>query len=189
MEQLEETVFNTIYARRSIRSYEDREVEQEKIVKLLKAGMAAPSACNMQVWEFVVITDREILGKLSETAQTYNAPAVMAVCSNTKNIPWKNEDWKAECGAAIENMLLAATAMGLSSIWVGMFDKDIARKLLDIPEDINIMNLVCFGYSEKRKSSATKYDESAVFWQKYDPSRERSLRTMQMLGDGYQEDN
>ena len=58
---MEEKVFEAIFARRSIRKYGDREVEKEKIIKLLKAGMAAPSACNLQPWEFIVVTEKELI--------------------------------------------------------------------------------------------------------------------------------
>jgi nitroreductase len=95
-------IFDAIYARRSIRRYEERAVEKEKLVKLLEAGMAAPSACNMQVWEFVVVTDKDTLTELKKTAQIYNAPAVMVICSNTKKSALESEDWKMECGAALK---------------------------------------------------------------------------------------
>ncbi len=188
MENFEKNVFDAIFGRRSIRAYEDREVEKEKIIKLLQAGMAAPSACNLQPWEFVVITDKAMLEKFKSVALTHNAPVVMLVCSNTKNIPWKTEDWKIECGAAVENMMIAAVALGLGSLWVGMLDHAAARKLLDIPDDINIMNVVCFGYPAVERKPKTKYDETAVYWQKYEPSRERRLRTMDMIMDDYQKD-
>lgn len=181
-------IIDAIYAQRSIRSYEDREVEKEKLVRLLEAGMAAPSACNMQVWEFVVVTDKNTLSELKKAAQIYNAPAVMLICSNTKNLPWKSEDWKMECGAAVENMMLAAVSMGLGSVWIGLFNEEAVRKLLNIPDNINTMSLVCFGYPAVTKTPKTKYDESAVFWDKYEPERQRSLRTMEMLRDGYQEE-
>jgi nitroreductase len=92
----------------------------------------------MQVWEFVVVTDKDTLTELNKTAQIYNAPAVMVICSNTKNLPWKSEDWKMECGAAVENMMLAAVAQGLGSVWIGMFNEEAVRKLLNIPESINV---------------------------------------------------
>lgn len=185
---MEEKVFEAIFARRSIRRYDGREVEQDKIIKLLKAGMAAPSACNLQPWEFIVVTEKELLGKLEENAPKYNAPVAMIVCANTKNIPWESSDWKIDCSAAVENMMIAASAMGLGSVWIGMFNMEAVRKLFDIPENIHVMSIVYFGYPVKAKSPATKYNEEAVYWQKYDPSRNRSLRTMEMLGDGYQED-
>ncbi len=185
---MEEKVFDAIFARRSIRRYDDRVVEKDKIIKLLKAGMAAPSACNLQPWEFIVVTDKEQLRRLEENAPNYNAPVAMIVCANTKSIPWEGSDWKLDCSAAVENMMIAASALGLGSVWIGMFGMEAVRKQFNIPEDIHVMSVVYFGYPVKAKSSATKYNEEAVYWQKYDPSRKRSLRTMDMLGDGYQEE-
>ena len=127
---MEEKVFEAIFARRSIRRYDGREVEQDKIIKLLKAGMAAPSACNLQPWEFIVVTEKELLGKLEENAPKYNAPVAMIVCANTKNIPWESSDWKIDCSAAVENMMIAASAMGLGSVWIGMFNMEAVRSCL-----------------------------------------------------------
>lgn len=189
MSSFEENVFSAIYGRRSIRNYDDREVEKDKIEKLLRAGMAAPSACNMQPWEFIVVTDKELLKKLEENAPKYNAPLAMIVCANTKNIPWDGNGWMLDCSAAVENMMIAASAMGLGSVWIGMFEMKAVRELFDIPENIEVMSVVYFGYPVKAKKPATKYNEDAVFWQKYDPSRSRGLRTMDMLmSDGYQDD-
>ncbi len=183
MSQNEQYVFDAIYSRRSIRSYiEGKEVEQEKILKLLKAGMAAPSTCNLQTWEFIVVTEKEMVDQLKNTTSqgNYNAPMAMVVCGNTVNIPWKDEDWKIDCSAAVENMMIAATAMGLGSVWIGSFDMDAVRKLLDIPNHIYIMSVVYFGYPDEQKKPGTKYNAEAVYWQKYDPKRNRQLRTMDM---------
>jgi nitroreductase len=187
-DQFEENVFQVIYARRSVRTYEDRPVEEEKLVKLLKAGMAAPTACNLQPWEFIVVTDPEELAQLRKSASPYNAPVAVIICANTDNIPWDGEDWKIDCSAAVENMMLAAVAMGLGSVWIGAFDVDDARKRLLIPDHIKVMNMVYFGYPSRTKKPATKYDETAVHWQKYDTTRNRRMRTMDMLmTDGYQD--
>jgi nitroreductase len=187
MNKVEENVFHAIYSRRSIRAYDGREVEPQQLVSLLKAGMAAPSACNLQPWEFIVVTQKDLLERLETMAPKYNAPAAVIVCGNTKNIPWGGEDWKIDCSAAVENMMIAASAMGIGSVWIGMFKMEEVRKLFHIPEDIHVMSIVYFGYPVKEKCAATKYNEEAVFWQEYDPNRNRTIRTMDMLGDGYQD--
>jgi nitroreductase len=185
MDELEKNVFDAIYGRRSIRRYKDKEVEKEKIIKLLKAGMAAPSACNLQPWEFIVVTDKEMLRQLKENIGegNYNAPMAVVVCANTVNIPWGGDSWMVDCSAAVENMMLAATAMGLGSVWIGSQDEDGVRKLLDIPDRISVMNVVYFGYPDQEIKHGTRYNEEAVFWQKYDPDRKRSLRTIDMKYD------
>lgn len=185
MEFNETKVLETIYQRRSIRSYKEQEVEQEKIITLLKAGMAAPSACNLQVWEFVVVTEKEMLRDLKITISegNYNAPVAMVICANTSNVPWKGEDWRVECSAAVENMMIAATAMGLGSVWIGSQDEEKVRLLLGIPEHIHVMNVVYFGYPDEQKKPGTKYREDAVYWQSYDANRQRTLRSMDMKYD------
>lgn len=186
MSQYEKYVFDAIYGRRSIRTYlEDKEIEHDKIIKLLKAAMAAPSTCNLQVWEFIAVTEKETLGQLINIVQQYYAPLAMVICANTKNIPWNDEDWKIDCSAAVENMMIAAVSMGLGSVWIGAYDMDAVRKLLAIPDDIKVMNIVYFGYPAKTKKPATKYDEDAVYWQKYDSTRKRSLRATDMITDDY----
>lgn len=185
MELNEKNILDVIFKRRSIRKYKDKEIEQEKIIKLLKAGMAAPSTCNLQVWEFIVVTEKEIIRQLKNTIDqgNYNAPMAIVICANTVNVPWDDEDWKIDCSAAVENMMIAAIAMGLGSIWIGSHDEAAVRKLLDIPDHIFVMNVVYFGYPDEEKRPGTKYNEEAIYWQKYDPNRKRNLRTIKMKCD------
>lgn len=183
MEQREDIIFDAIYSRRSIRRYKEQEVEKEKIIKLLRAGMAAPSACNLQVWEFIVVNEKSVLDKLRGVISqgNYNAPLAMVICANTVNVPWKGEGWVVDCSAAVENMLIAATALELGSVWLGSHNEEEVRRLLHIPQHIHVMNIVYFGYPDEEKSSDTKYTEDAVYWQEYDENRIRKMRTMDDL--------
>lgn len=185
MNETESAVLGAIYARRSIRSYQDREIEPEKLVTLLKAGMAAPSACNLQPWEFIVVSGKQRMDLLREatTEGKYNAPAAVVICANTENIPWGGDGWMIDCSAAVENMMIAAAAMGLGSVWIGSHDEDAVRRLLHIPEKIRVMNLAYFGYPAEEKRPGTRYDPQAVYWQEYDPSRRRQMRTIDMKYD------
>ena len=158
---------------------EDKPVEREKIVKLLQAGMAAPSACNIQPWEFVVVTEKTPVGLLKKVLTengNYNAPVVIVVCGYTEFIPWEGDEGTADCCAAIENMLIAATAMGLGSVWIGGFDRASIRTVLDIPESVFPIGIVYVGYAAEQKEPRTKYVPEAVYWQKYDPTREHKPR-------------
>ena len=116
-----EVVLNTILKRTSIRSYENKTVEKEKIEKLLRAGMAAPTAMNKQPWHFVVITDKGQLQKLSEAnpyaAMAAKAPLAIVVCGDMNKAAEGNarEFWIQDCSAATENILLAATGMELGA--------------------------------------------------------------------------
>lgn len=182
----EQTVMNAIYNRRSIRSYIiNKPVEKDKILKLLDAGMAAPSACNLQPWEFIVVTEAEPLSCLEGaiTQGVQNAPMAMVICGNTSKTPWKSEDWKIDCSAAVENMMLVATTIGLGSVWIGSFEDDKVREIFDIPDSIGIMSVIYFGYPALSPIPKSRFNEEAIFWQKYDPKRERKMRTIEMLGD------
>lgn len=177
--QIEKNVFDAMYNRRSIRSYvEGKEVEHEKIIKLLKAGMAAPSACNLQPWEFIIITGKEALIEFKSClgGGKYNAPLAFVVCGNTSYIPWEGDTGTIDCSAAIENMMLAATVMGLGSVWIGDYDATKVCQLLDIPSHVVPISVVLFGYPAEQKAPRTQYNEAAIFWHKYDPNREHKPR-------------
>lgn len=186
MTDKEKYVFETILARRSVRQFIDnKQIEKNKIIKLLEAAMAAPSACNLQPWEFVVVSKKEMLEQLiNETWQgKYNPTLAMIICANVSNIPWDGNGWMIDCSAAVENMMIAAVAMGLGSIWIGAYNEDKIRELFNIPEHILIMNIVYFGYPETTQEAGTKFTEDAVYWDMYDSSRNRTLRTIEMKND------
>ena len=176
----EKYVFETIFARRSIRNFvADKQVEKWKIIKLLEAAMAAPSAGNTQPWEFIVITEKDKMEKLKNTTGI-NAPTAIVTCANTTYIPWENNDWMIDCSAAAENMLIAATAMGLASLWLGAID--ILREMFGIPDNIKVLNIIYFGYTDMITPSGTRYAEDAVYWEKYDPARVRPAKKVVEYG-------
>jgi nitroreductase len=144
-------VFEAIQQRYSCRAYQEREIEQEKLNKLLEAARLAPSAKNTQDWRFVVVNDKNTK-KL--VAQQTNKPAVfekasiiIAACSNSHHVM--------SCGQAIapidvaialEHICLMATEMGLGTCWLGAFDAEKVRSILKIPDDIIIVELLAVGY-------------------------------------------
>ena len=164
-----------IYKRRSIRVFERREVEKEKITELLQAGMSAPSASNGQPWEFVVVTESDRLAKLQEKLEhgKYNAPLAIAVLANLA-IAKKESSyrfWVQDCSAAVENILISAVGLELGSVWIGAYPKENVAKtiheILEIPEDIHVLNLIYIGYPAEEKPPRTQYEEERVHWQKY----------------------
>lgn len=184
MTQFEKALFAALYARRSIRRYQERPVEPERLVRLLQAAMAAPSACNIQPWEFVVVSTPEGMAQLRAAIPqngNYNAPAAIVVCGYPALIPWDGDDGAADCCAAIENMLLAATAMGLGAVWIGGFDRETIRGLLDIPADVAPIGIVYVGYPAEAKEPRTQYLDQAVHWQQYDRARPHPRRPGSLL--------
>ena len=176
-----QTVMEAILARRSIRNYiENKPVEREKIRVLLQAAMAAPSACNLQPWEFVVVDDPAELKELKAHIHggQNNAPMAMVVCARTAYVPWEGNGWQIDCAAAIENMMLAAVEMGLGSLWIGDFNRRSVCEYLYIPEGVAPVSVVYFGYPAETKRPVTRYKEEAVYWGKYDPDRPHAQRTI-----------
>ena len=163
---------NVIFARRSIRKYKDTPLSRELLETLLQAAMAAPTATNAQPWEFVVITDPKTLAKLRAGLPfaKMNAPAVICVLGSErmqKNIAG-TKFWVQDCSAATENILLAATALGLGSVWVGvhpitLFTRHVERTL-NLPDGVKPLNLIFVGYPNEVKEPRTQFDAKRVQW-------------------------
>jgi len=165
-----EDTLTIIKKRRSIRSFTDQPVEEEKLTQLLEAAMSAPSGMDAQPWEFVVITEKEVLDKFRRGLMfaKMNAPAAICVLGSSRVQKNRAGDkfWVQDCSAATENILLAATALGLGSVWVGihpvtMFQRQVAN-ILNLPEGVTPFNLIYIGYPAETKEARTQYDEKRV---------------------------
>jgi nitroreductase len=163
---------DVIYSRRSIRKYKNTPVPKELLETLLKAAMAAPTATNAQPWEFVVITEPETLAALrgSTLFSRINAPAVICVLGSERMQRNKTgrKFWVQDCSAATENILLAAAALGLGTVWVGVhpitiFTRSVGR-ILNLPDGVTPLNLIFVGYPDEVKEPRTQYDEKRVQW-------------------------
>lgn len=183
-------MIDIIYKRRSIRKYTDQPVEQEKLITLLQAAMAAPTAANCQPWEYVVVTEAEKLARVREKCifARYHAPAAIVVCGNMK-LAFKGpekEMWVQDCSAATENILLAATGLGLGSVWIGIYPGEskieAIRNIFKLPEYVTPLSLVYLGYPAEEKAARTRYNEKRVYWQEYDPSRKHRAKDKPLIG-------
>jgi len=163
-----------IHTRRSIRAYTDTPVSDAQVRDIVTAGMAAPSAGNEQPWQFVVIRDREKLAAISET-RTYaemvkDAQVAILVCADLEKLKHQ-EYWVQDCAAATENMLLAAHALGLGSVWIGIHprEKRVAdfRTLIPLPDHIIPFSLLPVGYAGEEKSPAERFDPSRIHYEKW----------------------
>lgn len=181
----EHPVYDAILARRSIRRFQDKPVPRELVERLLRAAMAAPSACNLQPWAFVAVDAPDILAQLRAAASqgNYNAPLAIVVCGISGHIPWEGEGWRQDCGGAAQNIMLACVELGLASVCIGGFEEDALRAALRIPEGVEPMCIIEIGYSAYERPPLTWYTPEAVHWQVYDSQKPRTLRTMQMLRD------
>lgn len=179
-----------IYKRRSIRRYLDKKVEKDMIITLLKAATAAPTAANCQPWEFIVVDEDEKLSELRDKLifARYNAPAAIVVCGNMK-LAFKGpsqEMWVQDCSAAIENILIAATSMGLGSVWIGIYPLESnirpLKKILNIPEYVTPLGIVYVGYPAEEKEARTRFNEKRIYWQEYEPKRKHRTKDNSVIG-------
>lgn len=175
-------IIDVILSRRSIRHFTPEPVDHETLIILLKAAMASPTACNSQPWEFVVVTEPEVLDQIRAKFlfARYNAPAAIVVCGNpdiANNVEGRRH-WEQDCSAATENILLAATGLGLGAVWIGIHPypskiKPIAD-VLGIPENVTPLSMVYVGHPAEVKPPRNRYDEHKVYWQCYEPRKRRA---------------
>ncbi|MHA1267249.1 MAG: nitroreductase family protein [Candidatus Helarchaeota archaeon] len=140
-------VSDAILRRRSIRHFTDEPIPMADLIKILEAARWAPTAVNRQKTRFVLVTDIELLQKIAKTAKivfyqqkhAVQAKAMVLVCLDSTN-------WIEEVGAAIQNMLLMAYALGIGSCWIGAFNRESVRALLKIPRHYKIFFLILFGH-------------------------------------------
>ena len=168
-------ILDHIFSRRSIRKYTDQTVSRGDILRLLQAGMAAPSASNRQPWEFIVVTVQELLRKLRKGLifGRYQAPAAIVVCGNMRRA-WPGPVrgfWIQDCSAAAENILLAATGLGLGAVWIGVHPikllAKVVSRVLSLPGHVVPLGVIYVGHPAETKEPRTQYDEDKVSWQRY----------------------
>jgi len=166
-------VLDALMTRQSIRKFSDREIPEEMIRTILRAGIKAPSGGNRQPWRFIVVTDREKIKQFDpEEHQPWveNAPAVIVVCANPHDT-WEKYGEDDQCyildtAAAIENLLLAIHGLGLGGVWILTCGKRTIRNLLQIPKHWQIISIVPFGYCEgapKKMRSRKALSDVAFF--------------------------
>ncbi len=167
---------NEIYTRRSIRRYTDQKVEAEKIDKLLRAAMQAPSGMNQQAWEFLVIEDKETLNKLSRISPYASAvassSATIIVLGNEKEMRVP-QDWQQDLGAATQNILLETVTQGLGAVWIGVAPiedhMNFISDMFDLPNHIHPFSIIPVGYPVEGQSNkfVDRYIPSKVHHEKY----------------------
>lgn len=163
-----------IFDRRSIRKYLTTEIPDDIIETLLKAAMYAPSARNTQSWQFLVVRQRNILDNIMEvhpySKMLKYAPLAILVCGN--ELLEENHDYlNQNCSAATQNILLAAQALGLGSVWLGVYPskeriKDL-RKVLELPDHIIPISLVAVGYPDETKQRPDRFFKEKIHYEKW----------------------
>ncbi|MCK4275577.1 MAG: nitroreductase family protein [Phycisphaerae bacterium] len=144
-------IYEAIKQRYSVRAYEDKPIEDDKLQRVLEAGRVAPSGNNRQEWKFIVVRDPELrsgLAKAAEQPFVGQAPVVIVVVGTNPTRIMKCEvpADPVDCAIAIDHMTLAAVAEGLGTCWIGHFDQKASRKVLGVPETATVIELLPLGY-------------------------------------------
>ena len=169
-------VIDNIMTRTSIRAYQDKPVEDEKVQQLLKAGMAAPTAVNKQPWCFIVVKKRELLQQLADSLpyakMLTQAPLAIVVCGDlTKALPEEGY-WTQDTSAATENILLAAHGLGLGAVWTGVYPRrdrvKAVTEILRLPGNIIPLNVIPVGYPAESPVPKDKWKPENVHYDAWD---------------------
>lgn len=171
-------ILNVIKERRSIRKYEQRDVPEEDLQKVLESIQWSPSWANTQCWEVIVVKDQANKAKLQEAMPTTNpawtalgaAPVVLVLCGKLNNsgyykgkVSTKFGDWfMFDLGIATQSLCLAAHSLGLGTVVAGLFDHDKAKNALGVPDDCELVAIIPMGYPAKG-SPAPKRKEIGEF--------------------------
>jgi len=178
-------VFEAIRTRRSVRRFTDKGIEREKLASILEAARQAPSWANLQCWRFVVVEDPETREKLSDLSYVESffgprgyksnpsrkgiaeAPVVIVACADPdqSGVLWKQSYYMTDIGIAAQNLMLAARALGLGTVFVGVFNEEGVRDLLNIPTHVRVVGIFPVGYplEEKTEGPARKPIDEIVF--------------------------
>ena len=159
---------NHIFSRVSIRKYQDRPVEKEKTLAILRAAMQAPSAVNQQPWEFYVVTNQEKLKALSEVhpyaGMTKDAPiAIVAAYRKECIVP---EYAQIDLSIAMENLWLETDAQGLGGVWLGIAPQEDRMKavetILNIPDSMRAFAVFPYGYPAEERAQQDRFDARRI---------------------------
>jgi len=161
---------NSIYHRISVRKYQDRPIEKEKIEAILRAAMQAPSAGDQQPWEFWVVTEKGIIEKLAKVSPyagcTKGAPTVI-VAAYRENCMMP-EYAQIDLSIAMENLWLEADAQGLGGVWLGIAPIEERMKAVEeivgLPEGLRAFATFPVGYPAESRAQEDRYDASRIHW-------------------------
>ncbi len=166
-----------IETRRSTRYFLDKDVNWNKLGDILDSARYAPSSGNLQNWRFIVVKDKEKKEKLAVAAadQTFieKAPAIIVVCSDDADVKImyksKSDHYSTQnCAAAIQNMLLKATSLGIASCWIGAFREEKIKAILKIPDKIKVHAMIALGYAKREEKMPKRIDlENLVYFDEW----------------------
>jgi nitroreductase len=169
-------IITIIKSRRSIRNYSNKQISKEDINKMLEAARWAPSAVNGQPWRFIVVSDPGIkkgVGNASKFFGVVNrhasdAAVIIAVCAKNKTSRWADMD----CAIASQNIMLQAHSLGIGSCFLGVFNEEKIKQILQIPDKMKVVCLITLGYAKEKEKPPTRLDiKDIVFYNGYSKNK------------------
>ena len=164
-------LMQAVRARRSIRNFLDKSVEEEKLLAVLEAGRLAPSAKNMQDWRFIVVRDSATRQRLAEAARDQQfvgqAPVVIAACGTSDLVMTCGQPaYAIDVAIALDHMTLAAASLDLGTCWIGAFCEEKVKEILGVPQEIRVVALLPLGYpAEEPSPRPRKTLDEVVAWE------------------------
>ncbi len=163
-----------LFARRSVRNFKPDPIEQNKIEILLKAAMCTPTCDNQNEWEFIVVTERSLLDRLSQTspytACIKDSPLAIVLLANTQKIVHA-DNWEQEMSAATEAILLECVHLDMSGVWLGIspMAERMANvsKLFGLPDTLKPFAITAIGYPLQKEDVDREFDFSIVHYNEY----------------------
>jgi nitroreductase len=165
-----------LFARRSVRRYQERPVPEELLTDLLQAAMAAPSAVARDPWHFIVVRDQQMRDRIADLlpngGMARQAAAVLVVCGDLERAHGGLESYLLQdCSAAVENILLAAVALGLGACWLGVHPRpervEGMRALFNLPPQIVPVAGIALGWPVEAAQPRTRFRADAVHWERW----------------------
>lgn len=152
--------------RYSVRKYEDRAVESEKIEKIIEAAHVAPTAANLQPVRLIVVQEKDSMDKLGKAANTYDAPVAIIVCADHSKAWTRPFDGKAmtDIDATIltDHMMLEATELGLGTCWICYFKADVVSKEFNLPKHLEPINILAIGYADEKPADNERHKNMRI---------------------------
>ncbi|SDC69040.1 MULTISPECIES: nitroreductase family protein [unclassified Candidatus Frackibacter] len=163
--------------RYSVREYESKKVEEEKLLKILEAGRVAPTATNSQPQRLIVVQKEEGLNKIKKGAKIYDAPLAIIVCSDHGHT-WKRpfdgmNTAHIDASIVTDHMMLQATQLGLGTVWICYFEPEVIKEEFNIPENIEPVNILAIGYAAGEAASPDRHNtdrkplEETVYYESF----------------------
>jgi nitroreductase len=174
--EIAKDTFSVIHSRKSVKSFTGATVSTENLDKIIRAGMAAPTAVNKQPWSFVIVTDRkkmvELAAGLPNARGIDKAGAVIIVCTEPEKANLQSKDFAIiDASLASENILLATEAMGLGGHWTASYPYEDkmkhVRTVLGIPTNVIPLNVILVGVPTGEDKPKDKYQKDKVHWGKW----------------------